>query len=60
MYAVYAFCREVDDIADDAARRPSRRSAALAAWRREIEALYDGRPPRSLVGRALRQPVLAL
>jgi phytoene synthase len=54
MYAVYAFCREVDDIADNwpAAERP----AGLAAWHDEIEAIYGGRP-RELIGRALRGPV---
>ncbi len=54
MYAVYAFCREVDDIADDwpAAERP----AGLAAWHDEIEAIYAGRP-RQLIGRALQEPV---
>ncbi len=55
MYAVYAFCREVDDIADD--ERPvEHKLAALAAWRDEIAALYRGRP-RHLVARALREPV---
>jgi phytoene synthase len=58
MYAIYAFCREVDDIADDASTSPERKAAALDAWRSEIEALYAGRPPRSLVGRALRRPIL--
>jgi phytoene synthase len=54
MYAVYAFCREVDDIADDwpEAERP----AGLAAWHEEIEAVYAGRP-RELIGRALAAPV---
>jgi phytoene synthase len=54
MYAVYAFCREVDDIADDwpAAERP----AGLAAWHAEIEAVYGG-TPRHLVARALVAPV---
>jgi presqualene diphosphate synthase len=56
MYAVYAFCREVDDIADDEARPPDERRAALAQWHAEIDALYAGRP-RHLVARALRQPV---
>ena len=56
MYAVYAFCREVDDIADD--DRPiEHKIADLAAWRAEIEALYAGQP-RHLVARALREPVL--
>jgi presqualene diphosphate synthase len=54
MYAVYAFCREVDDIADDwpEAERP----AGLAAWHEEIEAVYAGRP-RQLIARALAAPV---
>jgi presqualene diphosphate synthase len=56
MYAVYAFCREVDDIADD--DRPiEHKITALAAWRAEIEALYAGHP-RHLVARALSEPVL--
>jgi presqualene diphosphate synthase len=55
MYAIYAFCREVDDIADG--ERPvEHKLAALAGWREEIEALYDGRP-RHLVARALSGPV---
>ncbi len=54
MYAVYAFCREVDDIADDwpEAERP----AGLASWHDEIEAIYDGRP-HHLIARALAEPV---
>jgi phytoene synthase len=55
MYAVYAFCREVDDIADDD-RPPDEKAKALADWRAEIDALYAGRPSR-LVARALAQPV---
>jgi presqualene diphosphate synthase len=54
MYAVYAFCREVDDIADDwpEAERP----AGLAMWHDEIEAVYAGQP-RQLIARALEAPV---
>src|SRR4051812_35080207 len=58
MYAVYAFCREVDDIADDSDTPPEQRAAALDAWRRKIDALYEDRLPQRLVGRALRHPVL--
>src|SRR5262249_60510025 len=48
MFAIYGFCRQVDDIAD--ARGPrDKRLAALAAWRTDIMALYGGsltsRPP---------------
>ena len=45
MYAIYAFCREVDDVADDHAPLAAKLEA-LAAWRREIDALYAGRPRR--------------
>ena len=56
MYAIYAWCREVDDIADG--ERPAAlKLAALAAWRDEIEALYGARP-RQLVARALHAPML--
>jgi len=56
MYAVYAFCREVDDIADG--ERPvDHKIAALAAWREEIDALYAGHP-RHLVAHALGQPIV--
>ena len=55
MYAIYAFCREVDDIADG--EWPvEHKLAALAGWRKEIEALYDG-SPRHLLARALSGPV---
>jgi phytoene synthase len=56
MYAVYAFCREVDDIADDLDNPPERKLAALAQWHDEVEELYAGMP-RHLVARALRGPV---
>ena len=42
MYAIYAFCREVDDIADGALPAPVK-LAQLAAWRAEVEALFAGR-----------------
>jgi len=40
--AVYAFCRFVDDIADDATRRDP--AALLARWRAELERVYTGTP----------------
>ena len=42
MYAIYAFCREVDDIADGEAPAAAKLEE-LAAWRPEIEALFAGR-----------------
>jgi phytoene synthase len=56
MYAVYAFCREVDDVADGESP-VEHKLAALAAWREEIDALYAGHP-RHLIARALSEPVL--
>jgi presqualene diphosphate synthase len=51
IFAVYAFCRTVDDIADDEPDR-QKRQAGLAGWRREIDALYAGEP-RHRISRAL-------
>jgi squalene synthase HpnD/squalene synthase HpnC len=55
MYAIYAFCREVDDIADGTDELPAK-LAALDKWRAEIDALYAGQPTH-LVSRALADPV---
>ena len=43
MYAVYAFCRSVDDVADGSA--PLReKQTLLGEWRRELDRCYDGNP----------------
>lgn len=56
MFAIYAFCREVDDIADgDLSAEDKRR--ALDEWRGEIEALYRGHPSRP-TSIALLEPVM--
>jgi phytoene synthase len=55
MYAIYAFCRAVDDIADEPGE-PEDKLAALEGWRREIDRLYEGRP-REAIARALERPV---
>jgi phytoene synthase len=44
MFAIYAFCRMVDDIADDGVGTREERFAALTKWRRDLEALYAGGP----------------
>ncbi|HYZ61499.1 MAG TPA: presqualene diphosphate synthase HpnD [Acetobacteraceae bacterium] len=41
MYAIYAFCRLVDDVADEPAPI-AEKLAGLAAWRERVEALYAG------------------
>ncbi|HUO23219.1 MAG TPA: presqualene diphosphate synthase HpnD [Caulobacteraceae bacterium] len=44
MFAIYAFCREVDDIADDLHGDRAGRAAALDGWRADLAALYGGGP----------------
>jgi phytoene synthase len=51
MFEIYAFCRAVDDIADDPGPREPRREQ-LRRWRLNIEALYAGAPPPPLTGLA--------
>lgn len=55
MHAIYAFCREVDDIADDESPLEQKRQG-LAAWREEIDRLYAGAPSFP-TGVALLEPV---
>ncbi len=55
MFAIYAFCRAVDDIADEPGDR-GLKLAQLEDWRSEIERLYRGAPSR-LITRALAGPV---
>jgi len=43
MFAIYAYCRELDDIADGAAP-PEARRAALDAWREEVARIASGNP----------------
>ena len=52
MYEIYAFCRDVDDVADGG-EPAERRRAELAQWRGDVMALYDGRPPDRLAGLAV-------
>src|SRR2546428_666824 len=42
LYAVYAFCRIVDDVAD-LGSNPARQRAALNDWRAEVARCYTGR-----------------
>ena len=54
LFAVYAFCRFVDDIADDEHRRDP--AALLARWRDELGRVYDG-TPKHPISRALADAV---
>jgi len=53
--ALYAFCREVDDVVDEISD-PGVAAKTLAWWREEVQALYDGKPQHP-VTRAL-QPAI--
>jgi phytoene synthase len=55
MYAIYAFCREVDDIADGPDPAP-RRMARLDEWRAEVDHIFEG-GPKTPTGKALAEPV---
>jgi phytoene synthase len=55
MNALYAFCREVGDIADGEASR-SLKQTLLLNWRSEIAHLYAGRP-RHTVTRSLNEAI---
>lgn len=56
MYAVYAFCREVDDIADEPAP-PEDKARRLDEWGRAIDTLYAGGVPALPLALALAAPV---
>lgn len=58
LYAVYAFCRFVDDVADDATDEATFRdpAALLARWRAELDAVYRGSPTHP-IGIALADAV---
>jgi squalene synthase HpnD len=56
MFAIYAFCRAVDDIADGRGDRQAR-LAELARWRMDIDALFAGAPTSRV--RALAEPIRA-
>src|SRR5580692_4947370 len=45
MFAIYAFCRKVDDIADDGIGTRAERHEKLEGWRYDLEALYGGQMP---------------
>lgn len=54
MTALYAFCREVDDVADDESVPPERRRRQLSAWRDDIRLACNGGAPSFAVNRELQ------
>jgi len=57
MSALYAFCRQVDDVADDESAPISQRREQLAAWRADVRRACAGDAPAFPVNREL-QPVI--
>jgi phytoene synthase len=57
MSALYAFCREVDDVADEESVPVSQRREQLAAWRADIRRACGTETPQFPVNREL-QPVI--
>jgi phytoene synthase len=59
LYAVYAFCRTVDDVAD-LGRDPEAQRAQLAGWREDVARCFEpGPPPAHPIGRQLAEAVRA-
>lgn len=58
MTALYAFCREVDDVADDESVPVDERRRKLAAWRADIARACQGETPSFVVNQELK-PVIA-
>ena len=54
MSALYAFCRQVDDVADDESRPVEERRARLAGWRADIARACAGDPPQWRVHQELQ------
>ena len=57
MAALYAFCREVDDVADEDSASIETRRSGLAAWREDVRLACEGGAPEFVVNREL-QPVV--
>jgi len=56
MYALYAFCREVDDVADEPAPEASK-LAGLDAWRDALDRIYANQSPDQPIAQALIGPI---
>jgi phytoene synthase len=58
MSALYAFCREVDDVADNEAVPESERREQLAAWRVDVRLACSNGQPRFAVNRELQPAIV--
>lgn len=57
MSALYAFCRAVDDVADEDSISTEQRREQLAAWREDIRLACENEPPKFLLNQEFR-PVI--
>jgi phytoene synthase len=57
MSALYAFCRQVDDVADDSSMPVEERRTKLAEWRADLRRAYASELPHFPVNREL-QPII--
>jgi phytoene synthase len=57
MSTLYAFCREVDDVADDESCPVQRRREQLAAWREDVGRACSNETPRFAVNRELQAAI---
>src|SRR2546425_547640 len=55
MSALYAVCREVDDVADDESVPVEERRARLAAWRADLKRACENQSPQFSVNQELQQ-----
>jgi phytoene synthase len=57
MSALYAFCREVDDVADEDSVPTEKRRAQLSEWRDDIRRACENQPPEFVVNQEF-QPII--
>ncbi|MCF7669187.1 MAG: presqualene diphosphate synthase HpnD [Verrucomicrobia bacterium] len=54
MTALYAFCREVDDIADEEGPEEAERRDRLAEWREDVSRIFSGAEPGIRINKELQ------
>jgi 15-cis-phytoene synthase len=57
MSALYAFCREVDDVADEESLPAEKRREQLAAWRADIRRACEKEPPQFTINQEF-EPII--
>src|ERR1700684_1714804 len=57
MAALYAFCREVDDVADDETVPTEKRRAQLAEWRADVKRACENQVPQFPVNQELQSVI---